>query len=202
MLEIILEWFVCALAAAVLMIVHELSKAAVYMGIQKAKGNKRTYTHSIWALHRYLDPVGIILSITSGVTFSKPFMFRIQDKKVNRILGIIGFMVLLLMFAGSMAALKLHVFGVSGMTTLEERGVLIKCITLYIQYTAILSLGMLLTNLFPVSTFDMGLLIASVSSQKYLGIIRMDALIKIIFIVTVFLDLIYYGSYRLIHLLL
>ena len=202
MQEIILEWFICAFAAVVLMVVHELSKAIIYMAIQKAKGNKRTYAHSIWEVHRYLDPIGVILSITSGVTFSKPFMFRIQDKKVNRILGITGFVVLILCFAGSMAALKLHVLGVSGMTTLEGYGLAAKCITLFIQYIAILSLGMFLTNLFPVSTFDMGLLIASVSPQKYLGIIKMDAVIKIIFIVTIFLDLIYYGSYRLIHLLL
>lgn len=202
MQEIILEWFICAFAAVVLMVVHELSKAVVYMGIQKAKGNRRTYTHSIWEVHRYLDPVGVILSITSCVTFSKPFMFRIQDKKVNRVLGITGFAVLLLCFVGSMAALKMHVLGVSGMTTLEGRGIVAKVITLFIQYIAILSLGMFLTNLFPISTFDMGLLIASASSQKYLGIIKMDAVIKIIFIVTIFLDLVYYGGYRLIHLLL
>lgn len=202
MQEIILEWFVCAFAAMVLMIVHELSKAVVYMAIQRLKGNKRTYSHSIWELHRYIDPVGLVLSVTSNVAFSKPFMFRIQDKKVNRILGITGFGVLLLCFAGSMAAIKLHVFGVSGMTVLEGKGILVKVTTLFIQYMAILSLGMIIANLFPVSTFDMGLLIAGVSAKKYLGIIKMDAVIKLIFVVTLFLNFFYYGSYRLINLLL
>lgn len=202
MKEIVLEWGICALAAAVLMILHELSKALVYMGIQRMKGSKRTYTHSIWEVWRYLDPIGILLAVTSSVTFSKPFMFRIQDKKVNRILGVTGFVVLLLCFGGSMAALKLHVFGVSGMATLEGQGIAAKLITLFIQYMAILSLGMLLANLFPVSTFDMGLLIAGISSRKYLGIIKMDAVIKLIFIVTIFMDLISYGSYRFIIFML
>lgn len=202
MRELILEFAICAVAASVLMIVHELSKAMVYMGIQRHRKKKRIYTHSIWEVHRYLDPVGILLAITSSVTFSKPFMFRIQDKKVNRILGITGFLVLLLCFGASMTALKLHVFGVSGMETLEGHGLFAKIVTLFIQYIAILSFGMLVANLFPVSTFDMGLLIAGASSQKYLSIIKMDAVIKVIFIVAVILDLIQYGGYRLIMFLL
>lgn len=202
MKEIILEGVICAVAAGVLMVFHELIKAMVYMGIQRHLGSKRTYSHSIWEVHRYLDPVGIILSITSSVAFSRPFMFRIQSKKVNRILGITGFAVLLLCFLGSMAALKLHILGVSGMTTLEGHGLVPKLVTLFIQYTAILSLGMLIANLFPISIFDMGLLIAGFSSRKYLSIIKMDGIIKLIFVGTLFMDLIHYGSFRLIMLLL
>ncbi len=200
--ELIIEFIICVAAAAVLMVVHELSKAMVYMGIQRRRKNSRKYSHSIWEVHRYLDPVGIILSVTSGVAFSRPFMFRIQDKRINRILGITGFLVIILCFLSSMAALRCHVFGVSGMETLEGQGFTAKIITLFIQYIAIVSFGMFCTNLFPVSTFDMGLLIAGYSSQKYLGIIKMDAVIKVIFMVTVFLDLINYGGYRLISFLL
>ena len=202
MKELLLEIAICAAAAAFLMVFHELSKAIVYMGIQRLRKNSRTYSHSIWEIQRYLDPVGIILSITSGVAFSRPFMFRIQDKKTNRLLGITGFSVILLCFAGIMVALKCHVFGVSGIVTLEGHGLAAKIITLFIQYIAIISFGMFCTNLFPVSTFDMGLLIAGYSSRKYLGIIKMDAVIKVILIITVFVDLINYGSYRLISFLL
>lgn len=202
MKELILEFVICAIAAAVLMIVHELSKAVVYMGIQRHRKNKRIYAHSIWEVHRYLDPIGIILAITSSVTFSKPFMFRIQEKKLNRILGITGFIVLLLCFGAGVTALKFHVFGVSGMDTLNGHGIFAKVITLFVQYIVILSFGMLVANLFPISTFDMGLLIAGFSAQKYLAIIKMDAVIKVIFIVTVLLGLIHYGGYRLITFLL
>ena len=127
-------------------------------------------------------------------------MFRIQKKRTNLILGITGFLVLLLCFGGSIFALRCHVFGVQGMIALSGQGLGIKCVTLLIQYLAILSLGMLIANLFPISTFDMGLVIAGISSQKYLNIIKMDGVIKIIFILAVLLNLIHYGSYRVIHL--
>lgn len=202
MREILLEFVICALAASLLMVVHELSKAIVYVAIQKREHPERKYFHSIWKLYRYLDPLGILLSVTSSVAFSKPFMFRIQKKKTNLILGVTGFSVLLLCFAGSLLALHFHVLGVQGMQTLTGQGIWKKCATLLIQYLAILSCGMLIANLFPVSTFDMGLVIAGFSSEKYLNIIKMDVVIKIIFILAIWLDLIHYGSYRLIQWLL
>ncbi|MDD7403696.1 MAG: hypothetical protein SO170_00510 [Butyribacter sp.] len=200
--ELLLEFLICAVVAVCLMVVHELSKAIVYIGIQRFRGNKRTYQHSIWAVHRYIDPVGVILAVTSSVPFSKPFMFRIQNKKVNRILGITGFLVLFLCFFGSMAALKCHIAGVNGMKTLEGQGMVLKIVTLSIQYCAILSFGMLIANLFPISTFDMGLIIAGFSAEKYLNLIKKDAIIKIIFVITIFFGIIHYGGYRLITFLL
>lgn len=201
MKELVLEWFICLCAAALLMMVHELAKSIVYMAIQRIKGNKRQYTHSIWAVHRYLDPVGLLLSVTSGVAFSKPFMFRIQEKRTNRILGVTGFLVLLSCFVLSVLALRFQILGVSGMETLQGHGFAAKLVTLFVQYVAIVSFGMLAANLFPISTFDMGLLIAGISAQKYLGIIKMDAVIKMIFIVTVILGLIHYGGYRFLMVL-
>ncbi len=202
MREILLEAIICAVAAAFLMIVHELSKAMLYMALQRLSGSKRVYRHSIWEVYRYIDPIGIILSVTSSVPFSRPFMFRIQDKKLNRILGITGFAVLLLCFICGMLVLKLHVGGVSGMIILEGRGIFWKVVTLFFQYLTLLSFGMFLANLFPVSTFDMGLLIAGFSAEKYLNIIKKDALIKIIFLITIFLGLIHYGGYRFISFIL
>lgn len=200
--EILLEAGICIVAASLLMIVHELSKALAYMAIQRREGTRRKFAHSIWEVYRYLDPVGILLSVTSSVAFSRPFMFRIQKKRTNLILGITGFLVLLLCFGGSVFAIRCHVLGVQGMTTLSGQGLGRKCVTLLIQYLAILSLGMLIANLFPISTFDMGLVIAGISSQKYLNIIKMDGVIKVIFILAVLLNLIHFGSYKLIHLLL
>lgn len=201
MKELLLECVICLCAASILMIVHELTKSIVYMIIQRIKGNKRRYTHSIWAVYRYLDPIGLLLAVTSSVSFSKPFMFRIQEKKTNRILGATGFLVLVSCFVSSVLALHFHVLGVSGMETLQGHGFVAKVLTLFIQYIAIISFGMITANLFPVSTFDMGLLIAGFSAQKYLSIIKMDAIIKTIFIITVILGLIHYGGYRLLTVL-
>lgn len=202
MKEMALEFLVCVIVAALLMIVHEFVKSAVYIGLQKKSGSKRVYAHKIWEVHRYVDPLGILLSITSSVTFSRPFMFRIRDKKTNLILGITGFTVLLLCFVGSITALKLHFMGVQGMTTLMGHGIGRKIVSLFLQYTAIISLGMFVANLFPISTFDMGLVIAGISSEKYLNIIKMDAVIKVIFVLTLLVDLIHYGNYHLIQWLL
>lgn len=200
--ELVLEIVMCVIAASLLMMIHELSKALVYMAIRRREQRGKPLAHSIWELYRYIDPVGIILSVTSSVAFSRPFMFRIQNKKTNLILGLTGFLVLLLCFLGSMYAIHSHVLGVQGMAILRGQGLERKCITLFIQYCAILSCGMFIANLFPISTFNMGLVIAGFSSQKYLNIIKMDSVIKIIFILAVLLNVIHYGSYRLIQLLL
>lgn len=201
MKELLLECVICLCVAAFLMVVHELAKSIVYMLIQRVKGNKRRYTHSIWALQRYIDPVGLLLAVAGSVTFSKPFMFRIQEKKTNRILGFTGFLVLIVCFESSVLALHFHVLGVSGLETLQGHGFVAKAAVLTIQYIAILSFGMIVANLFPVSTFDMGLIIAGFSAQKYLNIIKMDAIIKTIFIITVIIGLIQYGGYRLLDVL-
>ncbi len=191
------EMVICAFAAITLMVVHELAKILVYMGLQKKAGVKKKYNHSIWAVYRYIDPVGVILSVTSQVVLSKPFMFRIQNKKYNRILGITGFFVLLFCFFGNLYAIKMHMFGVQGMKVVTSAGILKEAGGLYIQYMALLSVGMFLTNLFPVSTFDMGLLIAGFSSKKYLGIIKMDAVIKLIYVLALLVDLFYIWAYHI-----
>ena len=57
-------------------------------------------------------------------------------------------------------------------------------------------------NLFPVSTFDMGLLIAGTSPTGYLGMLKVDGTVKLIFVLVLLFDLIHYGASRLILLLL
>lgn len=202
MKQYLFEFMICALAAVTLMIIHELSKILVYVGLQKRAGRERKYTHSIWAVYRYIDPVGVILSITSSVVFSRPFMFRIQNKKYNRILGFTGFAVLLLCFFLNIFAIKMHAFGVQDLSIRADSSYLNKAGGLYIQYMALLSVGMFLTNLFPISTFDMGLLIAGISSKKYLGIIKTDSIIKLIYVLALLVDLFYFGAYRILKLAL
>ena len=38
---------------------------------------KAAFSHSMWAVYRYIDPIGLILAVVSNVPFSKPFMFRV-----------------------------------------------------------------------------------------------------------------------------
>lgn len=200
--EILLELVICVVVAAFLMVFHEFFKAAVYVILRKIEKKETHFKWSIWVFYRYIDPVGLLLAVAGNVPISKPYLFRIQDKKTNRIIGICGFCAILLCFAFSVTMLKFHVFGVNGMKTLEGHGLVIKCITLMLQYMAILSFGMFVANLFPVSVFDMGLLIASFSGRKYLSIIKMDMVIKIIFVLTILIGVIQYGGYRILNIIL
>lgn len=91
MKEIALEILICIIAAISLMVIHELTKSIVYLIVRKIQGQAASQNNSILALWRYIDPLGILLSVVCFVPFSKPHLFRIRDKKTNMILGITGF---------------------------------------------------------------------------------------------------------------
>ena len=99
MKEIALEILLCIIAASVIMVIHELIKSIVYLCVRKVQKQPASHNNSILAIWRYIDPLGILLSVTSFVPFSKPHLFRIRDKKTNMILGITGFSVIILLFA-------------------------------------------------------------------------------------------------------
>lgn len=190
MKEIALEILICIIVAVLVMIIHELAKSIVYLCVRKAQGQTASHNNSILAVWRYIDPLGILLSVTCFVPISKPHLFRIRDKKTNMILGITGFTVLLLLFISSLVILKTGVFAMG------------KFFALFWQYVAMLSFDMFIANMFPVSTFDIGLIIAGVSSRHYLQIIKADSVIKLIFILTLISGLIHFGCIRLLRLIL
>lgn len=196
MRDIALELGICLVAAITVMLFHELVKVCAYVF---CKPENRSRLKNVWKIWRFIDPVGLVLGMTSYVPVSKPYFFRIQDKKSNLILGITGFFSLLLLFGVSIGVFQLFVRGVlpQPSTVLGE-----KILALYLQYVALQSFGMFAANLFPVSVFDMGLIIAGVSAEKYLGIIRSDAVIKVLFVLTLLLDIIHYAGVRLLEVLL
>lgn len=111
MKEIALEIPVCIIAAALIMVIHELSKSVVYLCVRKIQRQEASHNNSILAVWRYIDPLGLLLSATCFVPFSKPHLFRIRDKKTNMVLGITGFTVLLLLFISSIAVLRTGCLG-------------------------------------------------------------------------------------------
>lgn len=201
MADILLEIGICLTVAVILMIVHELAKSICYLLLQKKQKEHRQYLHSIWAVWRYLDPVGLLLSVVCYVPVSKPYLFRIRDRKTNRILGAAGFLILSLLFVSSVLILRGVYGGAAGLSS-GGSGLFEKVTALFFQYMAILSLDMFVANLIPVSTFDMGLLIAGISGEKYLGIIKADAVIKMVFVLALLLDIIHYGCIRLLQFIL
>gem|GEM_PF-6754612 len=71
-----------------------------------------------------------------------------------------------------------------------------------IVYMAILSFSMFIVNLFPVSTFDMGLCIAGKSPNKFFSIIRNDYVIKLILFFAIILEIVANISTFILSLLL
>ena len=193
MKEMVFEWLICILCASVLMIIHEMVKTAIYLLQKRRMHQKAAFSHSMWAVYRYIDPIGLILAVVSNVPFSKPFMFRVRDKKTNLVMGISGFCILVAVFAFCICSLHFDLFGLDSILQQDPNCLWAKGVVLAGQYMAILS--------FPVSVFDMGLIVAGTSAKKYLQIIKRDAVIKMLLIVVLLLNLIAQAGYRLLDVL-
>lgn len=171
------------LAGSIVMILHELPKAMIYKRINSSSGMKSK--HNIYRLHHYIDPIGLILCVTNQAGFSKPYMYRIKDKKTNFILGITGFLSLSIIFMISMCLLKFGIGMDSNISYLETTGLLELFFQFTLIYIALISFTMFMVNLFPISTFDMGLCIAGKSPTKYFAIIRNDYFIKMLLVLVI-----------------
>ena len=194
MKRLILEIVICLVAAVLLMVLHELFKAVIFVLLRVKENNKQSIKRrGIWKLWRYIDPVGLVLAVTCYVPVSKPFMFRIRDKKTNLIIGISGLVFLAVIFFGSVQMLHI-IYGTNAnaAAALNSSGNR-RAGILFWQYMQMLSFDYFIVNLFPVSTFDMGHIIAGKSARIYLGIIKADTQIKLLLILTLFLNLINAG---------
>lgn len=199
MSDIFLEVFICLAAAAFLMMSHECVKVIVYVA---CKGKKCVFRISPWKVWRYIDPVGMILALVSYVPVSKPYFFRIRDRRTNCYLGITGLCFLLFVTVGSVLVMRGCYGGLYGMSHMALVHWWDKLLPMFVQYLSVLSFGMLCANLIPVSTFDIGLLIAGISPRMYLGMIKSDSAIKMIFVLVLLLDIIHYAAIRILVLFL
>lgn len=178
------QWITIAtgvLAAIIVMILHELPKSIVYYYMDQSR-SKRSMKYAL-KLHHYIDPIGVIFCLIAYGGFSKPYMYRIKDKKLNCVLGITGFASLLILFASSVTILK-YVFGMSYFngafqytSTLGKFSLILMYLFFYL---ACFSFGMFCVNLFPIATFDMGNIIAGISPTKFFEYLRKDYTMKIL----------------------
>lgn len=194
MTDILMEAGLCLVIAIFLMVSHETVKVLVYRILNRKKSSLRV---SPWKFWRYIDPVGLILAVVSYVPISKPYFFRIREKRTNLLLGITGLVFLVAVFTGSVLVLRFSYGGMKGLDHMVVTRFWDKLLSAFWQYLAMLSFGMLVANLFPVSTFDMGLVLAGYSSKIYLNIIKSDGTIKMILILALLLDIIRYIDVRL-----
>ncbi|WFR60036.1 hypothetical protein QA584_13435 [Anaerocolumna sp. AGMB13025] len=171
------------IAGGIVMILHEFPKAYIYNRLNPNQDPKKK--RNIYKLHHYVDPIGLILCITNQAGFSKPYMYRIKDKRTNLILGITGMISLFVMFLVSMAVLRFGIGINSNLNYSETISIVSLVLQFILVYIALISLSMFIVNLFPVSTFDMGLCIAGISPSKYFLIIRNDYFIKMVLLLVI-----------------
>ncbi|MBE5935523.1 MAG: hypothetical protein E7262_07000 [Lachnospiraceae bacterium] len=180
---------VALIAASVVMIVHELSKALAYkcyIHIYNKKYDKMVICPDILKLHRYIDPVGLILAITNYGLFSKQYPFIIKSKKASFLIGIIGYISLGIVLVLAIFGYKTYF---SHDITLGKDQMLqyylIKACKYFLEYVAYFSIMLLMANLYPIATFDISLIIASISPFAYVKIRKFDLFYKLVFLLLV-----------------
>lgn len=198
MKRLVLEIVICLLTAAFLMVVHELLKAVIYFVLRGRNQKHGKDSRAILNIFRYIDPLGLILAVTCYVPVSKPYMFRIRDRRTNLIIGISGLILLVGIFFGSAWMIHIIYRSQAGLLAAFNSGASGMAGVLFWKYMQMLSFDYFVVNMFPVSSFDMGHIIAGTSARIYLGIIKADTSIKLILILVFVLDLINRGYLSLI----
>lgn len=195
----LLEISMAVVAAIVVMIAHELPKAMLFLVTTRGE-KRRRIGKQVCMFYHYIDPVGLVLSIVSFAGFSKPIMLSVRSQKKNFAMGITGLLTLIALFVVSISYLKIYChmqqleISAVGVTKIAEQ--------LFFVYLAVLSGSMFLVNLFPISVFDMGMLIAGVSARNYLNMIKNDTFVKGILMFAIVIGMIRFFSFEFVKMLL
>ena len=196
----IIEVVIVIITAMIVMILHEVPKSILYCAKNKTADRNST----IWKVWHYIDPIGLVFSVTNYAGFSKSYIIRVRDKVTNIWLGITGYLSLLIVFITGILILRLQYGGLEGILQIGTgKFSLLRYIgCVFWQCICLNSMSMLLINLFPISTFDMGLVIAGAFPSKYMGLLQSDVAYKIAIILLIVLDVFHYLSIWLIRFLL
>jgi len=161
------------------MILHELPKAILYRRLKHryGKDEDKKFENRINPVH-FVDPIGLIFCVIYGIGFSKPYYYRMKEKKWNQWLGITGLLSLLLQFIIVVAILKFGFHMNSSLTLYGEFSISYEFLMYFLSSYAIISIGMLITNLFPLISSDMSLLVAANQPIKFVTLLRNDYVIK------------------------
>ncbi len=152
---------VSALAAGFVMIVHEFIKAVVYVVASGHSSKKK----EIFNLIRYLDPIGLILFLTCGAGFSRPYSYTLKSRKSNLAIGAAGFLSMAVTaFVGCYLywSLDFSLYGAK----------------IFVYYTVMFSVALFMVNLVPIITSDMALVILAVAPGRLITLIKNEAFIK------------------------
>ena len=171
---------VAIIAAILVMIVHDFTKAISYLcyvKIYNKKYNKNLICPGVFKLYRYIDPVGLVLAVTNYTAFSKPYPYIIKSKKAALIIGILGYLSIGILF---ILAIVGHNY-ILPVVQLHEYAIFI--LHGLLEFIAYFSIMMFIANLFPIVSFDMSLLISALSPINYVKLYKFDLFYKLSFIV-------------------
>lgn len=193
-----IELVIAVCIAIFVMIVHELAKAVAYVIFDQSKTDKR----DILKVRQYIDPIGLLFCITMKAGFSKTYPYRLKNRAVISNVAMTGFVVLILLMATGITGYRIMVGQMDSIALLESTSYgMISCYLAF-YYLTLYSTGMLLINLFPIATFNMGLLIASHSPAKFMLVIQHDYALKVVLLFAVLFQVIKNISLVIIKVLL
>lgn len=178
---------IAIVAAFIVMIVHELCKSiayAIYIRIYNKKYNKKEKCVGVFKLHRYIDPIGVIFAATSNGIFSKQYPFVIRSRKASFLIGLAGYLSMIALFLVTIFIYRAF-FGHDIVLDRDQMVLyyLIKGTKYIMEFVAYFSATLFLVNLFPISTFDVSLIVATLSPMVYLKIRKYDIFFKLIFFI-------------------
>lgn len=194
--QIIIDNIAKIIAACFVMSSHEHVKIQVYYIINKKSAG--IYPKSNRRLWKYIDPVGMLLFIFCNAGFSKSTTFFLKDKRTSLYLGLYGILSQLIMFFlfCGIARIMLNTSWLQ-LTGNSMVAYFVYFLNSLVFRLALFSLSSVLVNLFPMSAFDMGLLLTGKSMENFFKILKMDSFVKTLVLVSICIGLIYEVSYHI-----
>lgn len=197
-MERLIQMFASLFAALLIMIIHEVPKTMVY----NSQVEKKMPLSRVFYLTQYIDPIGLIFCMFSLAGFSKPYRYEIKVKKNATYIGIMGLLTLILCLVVGYITYRYFYTGIEVNQVLTGMDLSSKFDYYFICYFLLISFGMFIVNLVPISAFDMGLIIAGCSLKNFIHIIRSDTFVKLALFIVLFTEVIPLMGIQLINLLL
>ena len=184
-MEYIIEITAILTASALAMILHELPKSIIYVLTGRHCEEKDKYR--IFKLHRYIDPVGLILFLTCHAGCSRPYSYRLKEKDTNVAIGMTGFLSLGVMLMAGYAFYYLilpRLPMILGVNPGDNLMIFFIQASWYFIYAVFV---LFIVNLFPMVSSDIFLIIVAISPKRLIPLMKNDTLIKCLLIICIVL---------------
>ncbi len=179
------------IAGVLCMILHEVPKVMFYRRYIRKKSIAELMITTYGKVNpvHFIDPIGLLFCIMFRIGFSKPSYYRMKDKDLNCKLAITGLLSLLVQFLGLISILRFGLGMDVNLSIPTHSSFFFEFLMYFLASYAIICVGMLLTNLFPLLSMDMGWVLTSQSPMKFTILLKSDFLIKMIWILLVILGI-------------